>query len=256
MKVSIGIDIGSVATKGVVIGEDKMIHQKIMIPTGWSPKESSKNVYTELLKWIDKDGLEPVAKVVTGYGRTVADYGDKAVTEITCHGKGAHFLNPRARTVIDIGGQDSKVIHLNDKGRVLDFLMNDKCAAGTGKFLEVMATSLGVEVGQLSCLADGANPKRINQMCTVFAESEIISLLAEGAEKSDVAAGILESTAKKASVLLKRLGMKEQVFLTGGVSKSSMFRTVLEKDIGRAIYYNEDAQFAGAIGAAVVGLSI
>ena len=133
MKVSIGIDIGSVATKGVIMGDDKKIHQKMIIPTGWSPKESGKNIHSALLKLVEENGYKRAPLVVTGYGRVVSDYGDKVVTEITCHGKGAHYLHSEARTVIDIGGQDSKVIHLNEQGRVLDFLMNDKCAAGTGR---------------------------------------------------------------------------------------------------------------------------
>ncbi len=269
---SIGIDIGSVATKGVLLDQDHEILEKVLLPTGWSPKKSGESAYQSILKKrgitikenlterFDSTGnknpsINPKV-VVTGYGRVVTDFASKVVTEITCHGKGAQVLHPKAKTVIDIGGQDSKVIHLSEKGKVLDFLMNDKCAAGTGKFMEVMATSLGVEVGDLSALAQGHRSCKINNMCTVFAESEVISLLAEGAEKGEIARGIINSTAQKAAVMLRRMGIKEEVFLTGGVSQSPLFREALEEELKASVFYREEAQFVGAIGAAVIGFSL
>ena len=266
MDYSIGIDIGSVATKGVLLSKDQKIVDTVLLPTGWSPKKSGELAFHRLLeqnRCMEKYGSmgenaliqsKALPVVVTGYGRVTTDFATKVVTEITCHGKGAAVLHPATRTIIDIGGQDSKVIHLSSTGKVLDFLMNDKCAAGTGKFMEVMATSLGVEVGDLSELAQGEQGRKINSMCTVFAESEVISLLAEGASKGSIARGIVESTAKKAAVLMKRIGGKEDIFLTGGVSKSTLFREALEKELGTKVHFREEAQFAGAIGAAAIGL--
>ncbi|NBG89409.1 acyl-CoA dehydratase activase [Isachenkonia alkalipeptolytica] len=261
---SIGIDIGSVATKGVLINQDHEILEKVLLPTGWSPKKTGEEVYRRILEkkgLLPDSGLEPRSSihppvVVTGYGRVVTDFAWKAVTEITCHGKGAQILHPRTGTVIDIGGQDSKIIHLSKTGKVLDFLMNDKCAAGTGKFMEVMSTSLGVEVRDLSALAEGYEPCKINNMCTVFAESEVISLLAEGAKKGEIARGIIHSTAQKASVMLRRMGLQEEVLLTGGVSQSPLFRKALAEELNTPVYHREESQFVGALGAAAIGLDI
>ncbi len=261
---SMGIDIGSVATKGVLLNQDHEILDKVLLPTGWSPKKTGEAVYRLILekkRLMADSTLDPRSSmnprvVVTGYGRVVTDFATKAVTEITCHGKGAQILHPKTRTVIDIGGQDSKVIHLSEKGKVLDFLMNDKCAAGTGRFMEVMSTSLGVEVGELSALAEGYKARKINNMCTVFAESEVISLLAEGAAKGEIARGIINSTAQKAAVMLKRMGIQEEVFLTGGVSQSPLFRKALEEELNISVYFRQEAQFVGALGAAAIGLDI
>ena len=263
-KTSIGIDIGSVATKAVLLNQDYQILGKVILPTGWSPKKTGERVYELILKKknnipitnSDAPSLRNTPVVVTGYGRVVAGFATKVVTEITCHGKGAQVLHPRTKTVIDIGGQDSKVIHLSGKGKVLDFLMNDKCAAGTGKFIEVMATSLGVEVAELSALAEGNKSRKINNMCTVFAESEVISLLAEGAKKGEIARGIINSTAQKSAVMLRRMGIREEVFVTGGVAQSPLFRSALEEELGTLVHFREEAQYVGALGAAAIGLNM
>lgn len=173
---SIGIDSGSVATKGVLFNGEKIVN-KIVIPTGWSPKNASLEVYEKLTNDIDKDKIKKV--VGTGYGRVSMDFVDKKVTEITCHAKGIHFLNNNIRTILDIGGQDSKVINLDNDGNVSNFIMNDKCAAGTGRFLQVTSNLLGSDVESIDKLAKDAIPQDISSMCTVFAESEIISLLAK-----------------------------------------------------------------------------
>ncbi len=250
---TIGIDIGSVATKAVMMENGKKIITKHITPTGWSPKESGERVYREVL---EKNGLEKsrVNKVIgTGYGRIALDFADKIVTEITCHGKGAHFLHPNTETIIDIGGQDSKVIRINKEGQVLDFLMNDKCAAGTGKFLEVMSNALEVDISQLSALADRKNGRKINSMCTVFAESEVISLMAEGAGKGEIARGLLESTANKVMVLGGRIGLVGEVFFSGGVSKIPLLRAIMDEKMNNPLIHSQDSQYIGAIGAAIVG---
>jgi len=231
----------------------KKIVAKHITPTGWSPKESGERVYREIL---EKNGVQKsrVDMIVgTGYGRVALDFADKVVTEITCHGKGAHYLYPKTETIIDIGGQDSKVIRINKDGQVLDFLMNDKCAAGTGKFLEVMSNTLEVDISQLSSLAEGQNGRKINNMCTVFAESEVISLMAEGAGKGEIARGLLESTANKVMVLSGRIGLVGEVFFSGGVSKIPLLRSIMDEKMKNPLIHSEDSQYIGAIGAAIVG---
>jgi len=252
--ITIGIDIGSVATKAVMMEDGKRILAKHITPTGWSPKESGERVYREVL---EKNGIQRsrVDRVIgTGYGRVALDFADKIVTEITCHGKGAHFLHPGTETIIDIGGQDSKVIRINKEGQVLDFLMNDKCAAGTGKFLEVMSNTLEVDISKLSTLAEGQKGKKINSMCTVFAESEVISLMAEGASKGEIARGLLESTANKVMVLGGRIGLVGEVFFSGGVSKIPLLRSIMDEKMKNSLIHSEDSQYIGAIGAAIVGV--
>lgn len=248
---SIGIDTGSVATKGVLFNGE--IVGELTIPTGWSPKKASEEVLDTLIK---NAGItrNQVKKIIgTGYGRISMDFADKTVTEITCHGRGAHFLNNKTRTIIDIGGQDSKVISLDEKGNVLDFLMNDKCAAGTGRFLQVMINLLGEEIEDIDSLASGAQPQPITSMCTVFAESEVISSLANGATKEAIAAGIIQSIASRASSLLCKIKIQDTVAFTGGVAKSSVLKAAIEDKIRKPIYIAENTQIVGALGAAVTG---
>ncbi|WP_089284948.1 acyl-CoA dehydratase activase [Anaerovirgula multivorans] len=249
---SIGIDIGSVASKAVVFN-GKKVTAKVILPTGWSPKETGEKILEHLLKEEKVERNQVKAIIGTGYGRVALSFIDKKVTEITCHGVGAHFLDSEVRTVIDIGGQDSKVIKLDDKGNVIDFLMNDKCAAGTGRFLQVMAHALEIDISELSEVAQGAIPENINSMCTVFAESEVVSLMAEGASKESIAAGLLQSVANKTYSLASKVGVENKVFFSGGVSKNSLLKEYLGKRLGIEINSSDAAQFIGAIGAAVIG---
>jgi predicted CoA-substrate-specific enzyme activase len=190
--------------------------------------------------------------VATGYGRNSVDFADKAVTEIICHATGAYFLNPNVRSVVDIGGQDSKVIVLDGHGKVKDFAMNDKCAAGTGRFLEVMARALEVDLdlfGEASLKAD--NPSRISSLCTVFAESEVISLIAKGEKRENIIAGIHESVASRVAALANRVGVKQPIMMTGGVAKNIGIAKALEAKLGPMEIF-ASAQVNGAIGAAVI----
>ncbi|SET33414.1 CoA-substrate-specific enzyme activase, putative [Natronincola peptidivorans] len=249
---SVGIDIGSVASKAVVFnGED--IISKVILPTGWSPRETGEKVLATLLQEgkIERQQIKVI--VGTGYGRISLPFLDKKVTEITCHGVGAHYFDHEVRTVIDIGGQDSKVVKLDAKGNVLDFLMNDKCAAGTGRFLQVMAHVLEIDISELSTIAEGAEPQKINSMCTVFAESEVVSLMAEGASKESIAAGLLQSVSNKTYSLASRVGVENKVFFSGGVSKNPLLKIFLEKKLDVAIHSSPLSQYIGAIGAAVIG---
>lgn len=249
---SVGIDVGSVAAKAVIFDGKNIIAKKIT-PTGWSPRESGQQLFEEIIEVNDIKRQEIKSIVGTGYGRISLPFLDQKVTEITCHGKGAYFLDASIRTVIDIGGQDSKVISLDSKGNVIDFLMNDKCAAGTGKFLQVMAHALEIEVGELSTIAQGVEAQTISSMCTVFAESEIISLMAEGASKESIAAGLLQSVCSKAYTLASKAGVKEKVFFSGGVSKNPLLKDLLSKKLHTEVISSEFSQYLGAIGAAVIG---
>ena len=213
---SIGVDSGSVATKGVLFDGEKIV-KKIIVPTGWSPMTTANEVYEKLKEGIPEEEIKKV--VGTGYGRGVMDFADKKVTEITCHSKGIHFINNDVRTILDIGGQDSKVINLDADGNVVNFLMNDKCAAGTGRFLEVTSNILGSDITKIDELARGNNPVNISSMCTVFAESEIVSLLAQNVPTGEVAAGILKSIANKSTSMLSRGEIVDKVAFTGGLAK-------------------------------------
>ena len=247
---SIGVDSGSVATKGVLFDGEKIV-KKIIVPTGWSPTTTANEVYEKLKEGIADDEIKKV--VGTGYGRGVMDFADKKVTEITCHSKGIHFINNDVRTILDIGGQDSKVINLDEDGNVVNFLMNDKCAAGTGRFLEVTSNILGSDITKIDELAKGNHPVNISSMCTVFAESEIVSLLAQNVPTGEVAAGILKSIANKSTSMLSRGEIVDKVAFTGGLAKSSELVRMVSEIIGKDIFLAEDTQIIGALGAAVIG---
>jgi len=250
--ISIGIDVGSVAAKAAAFDGEKII-ATALLPTGWSPKESGELLLKEIMRKLNITKSNISAIVGTGYGRVSLSFIDKKVTEITCHGRGAYYIDPSIRTVIDIGGQDSKVIKLNAKGTVVDFLMNDKCAAGTGRFLQVMANALEVDVGDLSKLAVGIEPANINSMCTVFAESEVVSLMAEGSSKEAIASGLLHSVCNKTYSLASKMGVENKVFFSGGVSRNKKLGDLLSEKIGIEIISSHESQFLGAIGAAIIG---
>ena len=194
------------------------------------------------------------ALVTTGYGRTAIKNGDKSITEITCHARGAHFLNPEVRTVIDIGGQDSKVIRLDENGAVANFVMNDKCAAGTGRFLEMMARTLGLSLEEMSTRGlDWKENVVISSMCTVFAESEVVSLVAQNKDVADIIHGLNVSVASKVGALAARLGKKNpgEYMMTGGVARNKGIIQALEEKLGAKLYICDEAQLCGALGAAL-----
>lgn len=242
----VGIDIGSTAAKIVVLDEHEIV-EKLQIPTGWNGKETAQSIYQLLC---DKGIAEHMTCVATGYGRVCVDYADKVITEITCHGKGAYALYKQDCTIIDVGGQDTKIICI-ENGKVKDFLMNDKCAAGTGKFIEIMAARLGLGLDELYQMAAQGKPVQISAMCTVFAESEIIGHIGSGQLREDIAAGIIDSVTFRVANLLTKFGKKGQVVLTGGLCDSSYFIEVLSKKTESNILTHCDARFAGALGAAL-----
>lgn len=247
---SIGIDAGSTYTKGVMFDGQNII-KKITIQTGSSPKTTSKEIYESLIENVD---ISKIKKVVgTGYGRVSMDFIDKKVTEITCHAKGIFFLNKNIRTILDIGGQDIKVINISENGSVESFLMNDKCAAGTGKFLEITSNKLDSDIYNIDNLAKGAQPANISSMCTVFAESEIVSLLARDIPRDKIAAGIIKSISNKGVSLLNKAGIKGEIAFTGGLARLNELVKMLESDLNKKIFIPEDSQIVGALGAAIIG---
>jgi predicted CoA-substrate-specific enzyme activase len=248
--INVGIDIGSTATKAVVF--DGEVRGKAVVPTGWEPKEAALQALRESLSLAGITEGQVGGIVGTGYGRISLPIFDRRVTEITCHARGAHHLQPRTRTVIDIGGQDSKVIALDDEGMVTDFIMNDKCAAGTGRFLQVMAGVLDETLDKLGYLAAGAEPVSLSSMCTVFAESEIIGLLAKGVEKERIAAGILDTIARRVQGLAGRVALREMVTFTGGTAGNQAICKVIASRLGVSIHVPHEPQFVGALGAALI----
>ena len=254
--ITAGIDIGSITTKAAVVVEGKIRGTRVIF-TGYNAEQAGAKVYEELLKELGIEKFDVRRVVSTGYGRNSVKFMDKAMTEIICHGAGAHYLNPRARSVIDIGGQDSKAIILDEKGKVKNFAMNDKCAAGTGRFLEVMARALEVDLDGFGALSLRAvDPSRISSLCTVFAESEVISLISKGEKRENIIAGIHESIAARIAAMANRLRIAPLVVMTGGVAKNIGVVKALERKIGMAVEVSEYAQVNGAIGAALLATGL
>jgi len=248
----LGIDIGSLTVKAMLVDVDLNQLARGVVPSGYGGQEAAEALVTRLLGGCQLTVAEVAYTVVTGYGRVRFDAADEEISEISCHARGAFHLSQAVRTVIDIGGQDSKAIRLDSNGRVLDFAMNDKCAAGTGRFLEVMAAALDVplaELGALACQSEHA--VSISSTCTVFAESEAISHIARGALKPDVAAGLHQAIASRVLGLATRVGLEPEVMLTGGVALNVGVITALEKVSAEQITVPSDPQTVGALGAAL-----
>jgi len=248
----IGIDIGSLATKIVLINDGKLLDHKTERST-YDFKRVGHNLFDDILAQHHLERND-VFVMSTGYGRNTIDIADDRVTEITAHARGAQYFFPDAASVIDIGGQDSKAIVMSKKtGSVIDFQMNDKCAAGTGRFLEVMAHALEVPIDQFGVLALQSNkPASISSTCTVFAESEVISLFARGASKQDIASGIHKSIARRVAGMAKRIGVSPKLVFCGGVAKNDAVKEYLEEELGFEVIRPEYPQLTGAIGAAII----
>lgn len=250
-----GIDSGSTSANVVIIDENKNIISYSIVPTGPKALESARQAFELALKdaGLKEDDIKIV--VATGYGRVSIPFAEKTVTEITCHGKGAFFIDSAVRTVIDLGGQDSKVIRLDDEGNVVDFVMNDKCSAGTGRFLEVMARTLGVSIEEMGKVTEKAREDiTITSMCTVFAESEVISLIAQNKDQRDIIHALNKAVASKAVSLIERVGRKGSYMMTGGVAKNRGVVSAIEKRLGEKILIPPEPQIIGALGAALIAL--
>ncbi len=247
IKASIGIDCGSAACKGVLLREDAILASCVM-PTGWSPRDTAREVLAQLLS---QTGFaqEDVQIIATGYGRISIDFAHRTVTEITCHALGADYLLPGVRTVIDIGGQDSKVIAV-EAGQVLAFQMNTKCAAGTGRFLEMSANRMGIDLAEFADLLTAGKSCSLSSMCAVFADSEIVSQLAAGKSREEVAGGIVQLVADRTTALAARVDAAPPILLTGGLADMEGLRLALAKQLGHPVAAAGLSRFAGAIGAA------
>lgn len=245
----IGIDIGSTCAKTAVLTDEKKMVLSFVLPTGWSSVDTAEEIRRRLCA----EGYDPEdnCSVSTGYGRISVPFSRKAVTEITCHAKGAMLLHSsRDLTVIDIGGQDTKIIRVED-GLVKDFIMNDKCSAGTGRFLEVMANTLGLRPDDMCQLAQQGGGVSISSMCTVFAESEVISLIGKGEKKENIAFAVVDSIVKKVASQARRLEDGGTVCLTGGLCESEYIRTALGQQLHTKVVSVPEGRYAGAVGAAL-----
>ncbi|CAH2598749.1 putative ATPase, activator of (R)-hydroxyglutaryl-CoA dehdratase [Rhodovastum atsumiense] len=257
---AIGVDIGSRQAKAVLVGGGE-IHTAITA-SGVDTQETADRLVRKLLRSADLPRNDIAAIVGTGYGRIALAYDDvrtEVVTEISCHAMGAHYLNAGTRTIIDIGGQDSKAIKVDpENGRVREFVMNDKCAAGTGRFLEKIAELLGYQLEELGDRAlESTNRVDISSQCVVFAESEVISLKARGIPREDIAAGIHFASARRVRNLVNRIGLEPELVFSGGVSSNKGMKQALEELIGHPISSTRlDTVYAGALGAAVIAQQI
>lgn len=250
--ITAGVDVGAATAKTAIVKDGNMISYKVM-PTGYDVVESAEIVTKDALAAVGltMDNLDAV--ISTGYARHVVTFSDRGVSEIICHAKGVNHIVPEARTIIDIGGQDSKVIGPREDGTVADFVMNDKCAAGTGRFLEVMANVLRLTIDEMGPESlKSTSPSTITSTCTIFAESEMVSLRAEKVKREDMVSGIHRAVARRVIIMGKTVGYKDKVVFTGGVAKNIGVKHWLEQELGMDILVTEEPQIMGALGAALI----
>lgn len=250
-----GIDVGSTQTKGIIVNERREIVARALTDTGAYVTRAAERCFAEALRACGIKDTEVVYVVGTGYGRYKVTFGDAQITEISCHARGASYLFPATRTVIDMGGQDAKGIKVSADGDVKDFVMNDKCAAGTGRFLASAAEALGMglgDIGEVSLKA--TNPVRLTTVCTVFVESDIMSYLAQGKKPEDILGGVHSAIAARTISLIRRVGIEPEVTFTGGVSKNSGMVRALEEKLGMRLNVSPDSHFVGALGASIFAL--
>jgi predicted CoA-substrate-specific enzyme activase len=251
-----GIDIGSITTEALLFDKEKGILGYTILQTGADSKKTAEIALEKVLADPAKHASDVSYIISTGCGRKRATFAKEAITEITCIAKGVNYLFPEARTIIDIGGQDTKVIRVNEKGRVVEFEMNDKCAAGTGRFIEVMAKALNVDLDRIGDISlQHKKDLTISSICTVFAESEVISLVSEGEELEDILYGIHRAIADRTMGLINRLGgIQKDVIMAGGVAKNIGVVKALEKVMDTSLKIYVEPQIVGALGAAILAL--
>ena len=254
MEYAVGIDVGSTQTKAVALDTARAIVARVLIDSGANVVRAGQRAMDEIQKaGISREDIKFV--VGTGYGRYKIEAGDTQVTEISCHARGAHMLYPGTRTVIDMGGQDTKAIKISAEGDVIDFCMNDKCAAGTGRFLVGAAEVLGLaldEIGEISL--KGTKPVRLTSVCTVFVESDILSHLAQNKRVEDILAGVHEAIATRTIGLVRRVGMDPEITFTGGVARNIGMVRALEAKLGAPLNASPEAHYCGALGAALYAM--
>lgn len=251
-----GVDVGSTQTKAVVVDASRHIVGRALIPTGANVVQAAEEAFGLAMKEAGIAEEQEVAYVIgTGYGRYRVTFGDAQVTEISCHARGAVHTFPGTRTVLDMGGQDTKAIRLSPRGEILDFCMNDKCAAGTGRFLQSAAAALDIPLQELGARAlQGRRPVKISTTCTVFAESEVLSWLGKGRKIEEILLGVHHSIATRSVGLLRRVGIENEVTFTGGVTRNEGMVKTLEEQLGLKLNVSEEAHFMGALGAALLAM--
>jgi predicted CoA-substrate-specific enzyme activase len=255
MAYAAGVDVGSTQTKAVIINENRQIISRALIDTGANVVLAAENAYAEALKARSLDEREVEYVVGTGYGRYKVTFGDTQITEISCHGRGAVHMFPGTRTVVDMGGQDTKAIRVSPTGEILDFCMNDKCAAGTGRFLGAAAAALEIPLGELGQVALQAEKAvKISTTCTVFAESEVVSWLGKGKKIEDILLGVHQSIVSRSLGLMRRVGIEPEVTFTGGVTRNVGVVTVLNEMLGFPVNVGEESHYMGALGAALFAM--
>ncbi|MBI4425569.1 MAG: 2-hydroxyglutaryl-CoA dehydratase [Elusimicrobia bacterium] len=250
-----GVDVGSTQTKAVILDEARKIVGRALLPTGANVTRAAERAFPVAVASAGLTEADIDYVVGTGYGRYKVTFGQSQITEISCHAKGAHFFFPDTRTVVDIGGQDTKVIRVGPSGEVVDFSMNDKCAAGTGRFLTASAEVAGVALEDLGPLAlRGTRPVRLTTVCTVFVESDILSYLAQGKSLDDIMAGVHRAIAARTLSLAARVGVEPGITFTGGVARNIGMVSALEERFGRELNVGAESHFMGAVGAALFAL--
>ncbi|MFQ6046686.1 MAG: acyl-CoA dehydratase activase [Gemmatimonadales bacterium] len=255
MAYAAGVDVGSTQTKAVIIDEEKSIVSRALTETGANVIRAAESAYQQALEAADLREEEIEYVVGTGYGRYKVTFGNTQVTEISCHGRGAVHMFPMTRTVLDMGGQDTKAIRVSGQGEILDFCMNDKCAAGTGRFLGAASSALEIPLDELGPTAlRGQRPVKISTTCTVFAESEVLSWLGKGKRIEDILLGVHQSIATRSVALLRRVGVESEVTFTGGVGRNIAMVDALNRRLDLAVNVSDESHFMGAIGAALFAL--
>jgi predicted CoA-substrate-specific enzyme activase len=255
MRYAGGVDVGSTQTKAVIIDQVGHILGRSLIDTGANVVTAAENAFDRALQEarLERTAIDFV--IGTGYGRYKVEFGDAQVTEIACHARGASEMFPLTRTVLDMGGQDTKAIRIGERGDVLDFCMNDKCAAGTGRFLQSAAAALELDMADLGPTAlRGTRPVPISTTCTVFAESEVLSWLARGRKIEDILLGVHRSIAQRSLGLLRRVGIEEEIAFTGGVTRNAAMVAVLNEMLGTTLRIGVESHYMGALGAALFAL--
>jgi len=248
-----GVDIGSTMTKVVIVDEDGEVCSRIVGPTGAEHRRLANRVMEEALKQANLPFNQISYVVATGYGRVNVPFADRQITELSCHAKGVSSLFPNVRIAIDIGGQDAKGMKIIN-GNLVDFVMNDKCAAGTGRFLEVISDALGIKVEDLGSISLKSTDKvKISSVCTIFAQQEVVSYLSEGTPLEDIVAGLHEAIAGRVVRMVKRLKIEPDVVLTGGVAKNIGVVRAVREHIGLEVLVPDDPLLSGALGAAILG---
>ncbi|MBZ5521469.1 MAG: acyl-CoA dehydratase activase [Acidobacteriia bacterium] len=257
MRIAAGVDVGSTQTKAVLLRENGglTIIARALTQTGANVQKAAENAFEECCRAAGIPTADVGYVVGTGYGRYKISFGNAQMTEISCHARGAHFLCPGTRTVIDMGGQDSKAISVGPAGEVLDFMMNDKCAAGTGRFLANAADVMGIsldEIGPLSLQCK--RPVKMATVCTVFVESDILSYLSQGKRPEDILGGVHLAIAKRTISLARRVPVEPEITMTGGVARNIGMVKALEEVLGRPLLISPDAHYMGAVGAAIFAM--